>query len=741
MGSREVVDRARRRRLAAVLATVCLGLQAVWIVSPATAGAASFDVDNMNDAVDVNPGDGLCVDTDGACSLRAALMELNALGGANHTINIVKAVDDPAQVPLVINDTGADSDASGDLDVATDVIITVGPRSEADIVPGLGFNDRAFNVLPGGSLRLINVNVRGFDSGVDGGAIYNQGTMILSCGTHVENNVGRDGGAIYNAGLLHFVGASSIANNTARNGGGLYAAPGSTSSVQGNNGACAPNPAVRMGESIAERGSAIYADGAQVNINHDVSVIDATATTSGGAFEVVNDAEIRMTNGTLTVDNASAPVGGVAHVTNSGNFVLNPSGAGSEVRGIITDATSGAGSAHFHGEVGDVELVRTVVQGGSGDAILLEGDSVLEGYELAVRAGQPGDDGITLGGPRTSRLRNSYIDGRATALALTDTAGVDVIFTTITGNDVGVDPAAGTSFDLDAAWIFGNSVNCTATADSMLETAVSDSSCGTAGGSITDGSAASGVQDYNYSATPYVGPGPSSPILGLVSSPCALGSDIGAQPRPGSNGDCEPGAVEFAGSDPDPDPDPEGPSISGSVVEDETLQPLAGICVVAFDDADEVASFDRTEDDGDWLLAGLEAGDYRLVFFPCDGEGEFDESSPIVPESWQNHAVDTESENPAEDGDPITVDSADSDVEAADVSGIDACLGTDPDGGDETCGVTPDTPVTTAPTTTAPPETAPTGSTDDGTTTTSVPGAAQASNTPAAGATPLAITG
>ncbi|MEZ5270525.1 MAG: hypothetical protein R2789_18930, partial [Microthrixaceae bacterium] len=509
-----------------------------------------------------------------------------------------------------------------------------------------------------------NVNVRGFDSGVDGGAIYNQGTTILSCGTHVENNVGRDGGAIYNAGLLHFVGASSIANNTARNGGGLYAAPGSTSSVQGNNGACAPNPAVRMGESIAERGSAIYADGAQVNINHDVSVIDATATTSGGAFEVVNDAEIRMTNGTLTVDNASAPVGGVAHVTSSGNFVLNPSGAGSEVRGIITDATSGAGSAHFHGEVGDVELVRTVVQGGSGDAILLEGDSVLEGYELAVRAGQPGDDGITLGGPRTSRLRNSYVDGRGTAMTLTDTAGVDVVFTTITGNDVAVDPAAGTSFDLDAAWIFDNSANCTAAAASIVESAVSDSTCGTAGDSITDASAATGVQDYNYSAIPFVGPGPSSPILGLVSAPCSLGSDIGAQPRPGSNGDCEPGAVEFAGADPDPDPDAR--SISGSVHEDVTLQPLVGICVIAFDDADQVRSFDRTDAAGDWLLEGLSEGEYRLVFFPCDDDDEFDESSPIVPESWQNHAVDTETENPAEDGDPVIVASADSDVDAAD---------------------------------------------------------------------------
>ncbi|MEZ4485138.1 MAG: hypothetical protein R2864_11285 [Syntrophotaleaceae bacterium] len=46
-------------------------------------GAASFTVDTTSDSVDVNPGDSICADSDGSCSLRAAVMEANALAGAD----------------------------------------------------------------------------------------------------------------------------------------------------------------------------------------------------------------------------------------------------------------------------------------------------------------------------------------------------------------------------------------------------------------------------------------------------------------------------------------------------------------------------------------------------------------------------------------------------------------------------------------------------------------------------------
>src|SRR5437870_10369966 len=47
------------------------------------AHAASFTVNSTLDAVDASPGDGLCADATGACTLRAAIMETNALPGAD----------------------------------------------------------------------------------------------------------------------------------------------------------------------------------------------------------------------------------------------------------------------------------------------------------------------------------------------------------------------------------------------------------------------------------------------------------------------------------------------------------------------------------------------------------------------------------------------------------------------------------------------------------------------------------
>ena len=47
------------------------------------AQGASFTVNATHDAVDAAPGDGICADAGGACTLRAAVMETNALPGAD----------------------------------------------------------------------------------------------------------------------------------------------------------------------------------------------------------------------------------------------------------------------------------------------------------------------------------------------------------------------------------------------------------------------------------------------------------------------------------------------------------------------------------------------------------------------------------------------------------------------------------------------------------------------------------
>ncbi|MCZ6817896.1 MAG: CSLREA domain-containing protein, partial [Calditrichaeota bacterium] len=57
-------------------------LLAVLMVSP-SASQINFDVNSTGDGADSNPGDGVCNDGTGTCTLRAAIEEANALPGKN----------------------------------------------------------------------------------------------------------------------------------------------------------------------------------------------------------------------------------------------------------------------------------------------------------------------------------------------------------------------------------------------------------------------------------------------------------------------------------------------------------------------------------------------------------------------------------------------------------------------------------------------------------------------------------
>ena len=69
-----------------IAAMPVLGIAAL-LVSVTVAAAATFIVNSVADAPDVNQGDGKCVTSSGACTLRAAVQEANALAGAD-TIRI-----------------------------------------------------------------------------------------------------------------------------------------------------------------------------------------------------------------------------------------------------------------------------------------------------------------------------------------------------------------------------------------------------------------------------------------------------------------------------------------------------------------------------------------------------------------------------------------------------------------------------------------------------------------------------
>jgi hypothetical protein len=100
--------------------------------------AADFIVDDPADAVDATPGDGICATATAVCTLRAAVMEANALAGAD-TITLPAGLYTLTRVGLDENPSAGEpweavivSDASiGDLDITQDVTITgAGPGND-----------------------------------------------------------------------------------------------------------------------------------------------------------------------------------------------------------------------------------------------------------------------------------------------------------------------------------------------------------------------------------------------------------------------------------------------------------------------------------------------------------------------------------------------------------------------------------------------------------------------------------
>jgi hypothetical protein len=108
------------------------------------ASAATFTVTNQNDEVDVVPGDGNCVSTpSGVCTLRAAIMEANALAGADSIV--VQA----GTYVLTRSGNDANDGSAGDLDINSDVTI-IGAGARTTIIDGDGAlsEDRVSTLAP-----------------------------------------------------------------------------------------------------------------------------------------------------------------------------------------------------------------------------------------------------------------------------------------------------------------------------------------------------------------------------------------------------------------------------------------------------------------------------------------------------------------------------------------------------------------------------------------------------------------
>ncbi|MCA9023731.1 MAG: exo-alpha-sialidase [Planctomycetaceae bacterium] len=320
-----------------------------------------FVVDTNVDSVDANPGDGAAEDSLGRTSLRAAIMESNALDG-HETILLAP---DTYSISL----TGAELEGTNDLDISTALTIAASGGGLTTINGG-GI-DRVLHVGAGGELTLDGIGITGGNTNGLGGGILNEGGAVRMTDTTLWGNIAATGGGIANTGNL-YIENSTISGNA---GGGIHNAIGATLSITRTTVTdnMAPVGAGIMNAGTAQLDNTIVAGNTGTTINTDV-----TGSFTSGGFNLIGSANAGATgfgaedflgslsspidpkldtladNGGTTMTHALLP-GSVA-IDGGRNIVADMSGNG-HTAAIVGDVIAGEGvsgaGADFPGGVGN----------------------------------------------------------------------------------------------------------------------------------------------------------------------------------------------------------------------------------------------------------------------------------------------------------------------------------------------------------------------------------------------------
>jgi hypothetical protein len=197
--------------------------------------AATFTVNNNGDSVDVTPGNGICADADGNCTLRAAIQEANASAGIDlitfdltntpATIQLNASLS-PAELAITetvtINGPGARLlTISGNVNTINGVFKISSPLTAQTSISGITIDkSRGHGINNEGRLSLTDVSVKTNKIGIN-----NSGRLIINRATISSNT----GNGIYLAASSSNVNISNstITNNlSATSGGGIHSLSG-----------------------------------------------------------------------------------------------------------------------------------------------------------------------------------------------------------------------------------------------------------------------------------------------------------------------------------------------------------------------------------------------------------------------------------------------------------------------------------------------------------------------------------
>ncbi|MFZ1426924.1 MAG: right-handed parallel beta-helix repeat-containing protein [Geminicoccaceae bacterium] len=374
----------------------------------------SFLVNSTDDRLDAVPGDGLC-DTGfpSACTLRAAIIEANALPGPD----VVRFAVDGEFRPSI---PGWDEDGSttGDLDVTGDLqIVGNGIAKTMIVAEPSAFRDRLFDIDPGDRgivVSLSGLQLKGghadsagsgirngklaaliltdmavveckIDQGIVfyGAGIANFGELTLRRAEVKENalvgSVGSvlHGGGLWNGGVATLVDSSVAANRSSTDGGGIATTPGSATTIL--RGRIEGNQAGRWG-------GGIYNDG-MLTLT-DTNVSDNGAGVKGGGIYASVEARTLLASASLVRNQAGLE--GSAIMNNKGALSMtNVTLTGN--RDAVAVTTSGTTTIRF----------STVAANAGGGLQVGSGITTLEAIIIAGSGSQP-----NCGGTITSLGRN-----------------------------------------------------------------------------------------------------------------------------------------------------------------------------------------------------------------------------------------------------------------------------------------------------------------------------------------------
>lgn len=367
-------------RLTAVSSSRVLLPLAVGVVfaAPSLAHAAitTYVVDDAADIGDLSPGDGVCADYRGYCTLRAAVDEANANPGMDR-IQL-----DSVTYALTLGSANENANTGGDLDVTDSVIFEGVPgtviQSEIDRLV------HVFELTPWPlEVYFDNIEFRDGDAtlgsvGGTGGAIRSSSTWMEIVNCTFEDNVGVWGGAVNYEGHDLYVTGSQFQWNQAERGGALASTAG----------------VVRL---------------------HDTDMSDNEATvTSGGAVYLSSTGYLSLSN-TSFDSNMAARHGGAV-------YVYPDESASSSPEGVISGASFENNEAQWDGggltvsrgmelEVGHTEFAGNTA-GNMGGGIWSMSGMVIEHSTLAENSAGSGGGIAWYGKPGTLlELENSTLSG------------------------------------------------------------------------------------------------------------------------------------------------------------------------------------------------------------------------------------------------------------------------------------------------------------------------------------------